>query len=157
LAERVAHGAELHEIGLTGEVEAARLDRRRRRHEECPQPDTIARLERRRPAPRADANRRGGGRRIEPRDRRGAQQQTLAAHPLLDQQDLRRLDLVGAALAEHGSRDQMGAQIRHRKAEQDRAEADRQDCRARSRGTGQAVSAGGPGEHGRQQRRRGAP
>ena len=54
VAQGVADGAQAFEIGLAGEVEAVRLDRRRRRHEQCPQADAIARLQRWLGAARAD-------------------------------------------------------------------------------------------------------
>ena len=45
-AERIADRAELLEVGLAGEVEAVRLDRRRGRHQQRPQPDPVARPQR---------------------------------------------------------------------------------------------------------------
>ena len=67
-AESIADRAESLEIGLAGEVEPARLDRRRRRHEQRAHSDAIARLERRLRAARAHADLGRSGVALQPLD-----------------------------------------------------------------------------------------
>ncbi len=136
-AEHIADRAESLEIGLAGEVEPARLGRRRRRHEQRAHSDAIARLERRLRAASAHADLGRSGVALQPLDSRVAEQKALAAGAILHEQD-GGLELVRTAILKHRRLDQLRAHARHREAEQKDQNAEQAWHAAEKRRGGQA-------------------
>jgi hypothetical protein len=114
--EAVAHRAEAFEPGLARVVETARLDWRRRRHQERAQPDAIAGLEGRLRAAGADPDPGRGRVRLEPLDGQLAKQKALTADLVFHEQD-RAFEFVRGPPIEHRRLDQVRAPSRHRKTE----------------------------------------
>ena len=126
LAQSVADRAKALEVGLPRVVETIGLDRRRRRHQECPQPDALARVQDRHGLARADAD--PGRRVLRPKviDPQLGKENTLTARALFDQQD-RRLEVVGGAPFQHRRRNQMRARRGDGEAQDQSGQADQ--CR----------------------------
>jgi hypothetical protein len=155
-AERIADGAEAHEVGVTGEVETVGLARRRGRHQQRPQTHPVAWLQRRLRFAQADPDLGRGRGRIELLDRQLAEGQPLAAHPILDQEHP-AFQHMGAAALQHRRCDQRGAERGRAQADGDRCQSDQRRQAQRLGLERLRIAWADQGEHDRQQERRSQP